>query len=243
MKKPTIFFDLGNTLLYNRQLDDENIQIACRHAADAFTRLGYQIRANDLAAAHFHNLTRYYAIRNSDYIEQSAEMILVQTLEEFGFSNLPAEDTHAAVQAFYAYTQSNWHLVDGVPDMLASLRKKNFPIGLISNASSVQDVLTLLKNHALTQYFDAVIVSAAVGFRKPRPEIYGYALKKMNARAETALMVGDTFIADILGAKEIGMKTVWATRYAKAEQVVLPDIHADFNLDDITRLEEVIELI
>ena len=243
MKKPTLFFDLGNTLLYNRQLDDENIRIACRHAAEAFARLGYPIRANDLAAAHFHNLTRYYAIRNSDYIEQSAEVIFIQTLEEFGFFSLPTSDIHAAVQAFYAYTQSNWHLVAGVPALLASLREKEFPIGLISNASSVQDVLTLLKNHALTGYFDEVIVSAAVGFRKPRREIYDYALKKMNARADSSVMIGDTFIADILGAKQIGMKAVWATRYAKAGQVIIPDLHADFNLDDITRLEDVIELI
>lgn len=244
MKKPTtIFFDLGNTLLYNRQLDDENIRIACRHGAEAFVRRGYPIRANDLAAAHFHNLTRYYAIRNSDYIEQSAELILVQTLEEFGFFNLPATDIQAAVQAFYAYTQSNWHLVDGAPALLSSLRKRRFRLGLISNASSTQDVMTLLKNHRLTEFFAAVVVSAAVGFRKPRPEIYAYALKKLNARAESSVMVGDTFIADILGAKEMGMKTVWATRYAKAGQVILPDFHADFNLDDITRLEEVLDLI
>ena len=243
MKEPTLFFDLGNTLLYNRQLDDENIQIACRHAANAFTRLGYQIRANDLAAAHFHNLTRYYAIRNSDFIEQSAELILNQTLEEFGFFNLPAKDIQAAIRAFYAYTQSNWRLVDGVPSLLKSLRKDGYPLGLISNASSTGDVLTLLKNHRLMEYFAAIIVSADVGFRKPRREIYGCALKKLNARPESAVMIGDTFIADILGAKQIGMKAVWATRYAKAEQVVLPDIHADFNLDDITRLKEVIELI
>ena len=56
-------------------------------------------------------------------------------------------------------------------------------------------------------------------------------------------MIGDTFIADILGAKRMGMRAVWATRYAKTDQVILPDVHADFLLDDITLLEEVLDLI
>ena len=62
LKPMTLFFDLGNTLLYSLDPGDENIKIACVHAAAAFAELGYLIRPNDLAAAHYHNLTRYYAI-------------------------------------------------------------------------------------------------------------------------------------------------------------------------------------
>ena len=140
--------------MYNRDPGDENIEIACVHAADAFAGLGYLIRPNDLAAAHYHNLTRYYAIRDGDHIEHSAEQIFIQTLEEFGFTDLPAKDIHTAIQAFYAYTQSSWYLIDGVPELLGALRREGHTLGLISNASSVQDVLTQLQSHRLSDFFN-----------------------------------------------------------------------------------------
>lgn len=243
LKPMTLFFDLGNTLLYSLDPGDENIKIACVHAAAAFAELGYLIRPNDLAAAHYHNLTRYYAIRDGDHIEHSAEQIFIQTLEEFGFTDLPAKDIHAAIQAFYAYTQSNWYLIDGIPELLGKLRQKGHTLGLISNASSIQDVLTQLQSHRLSDFFTSVNISAAIGFRKPRREIFEAALKNAGVEAGDAVMIGDTFIADILGAKRMGMRAVWATRYAKTDQVILPDVHADFLLDDITLLEEVLDLM
>ena len=208
MEPLTLFFDLGNTLLYNRDPGDENIEIACVHAADAFAGLGYLIRPNDLAVAHYHNLIRYYAIRDGDHIEHSAEQIFIQTLEEFGFTDLPAKDIHTAIQAFYAYTQSSWYLIDGVPELLGALRREGHTLGLISNASSVQDVLTQLQSHRLSDFFTSVNISAAIGFRKPRREIFEAALKDVGAEAGNAVMIGDTFIADILGAKRMEMARV-----------------------------------
>lgn len=243
MKLETIFFDLGNTLLFNRYLNVDSIQTACHRSAEAFVSLGYRIREKDLAATHFYNLHRYYAFRDSDYIEQSAEVIFIQTLEAFGFTDVPIDHIRIAIGAFYTYTQSNWHLVPGVIAMMTTLHERNLRIGLISNASSTEDVMTLLETHGLTNYLDTITVSAEVGIRKPRIEIFEIAMQRTKARPQTSLMVGDTFIADILGAKEAGMRAVWATQYAKPGQAVPPGVRPDLELDEITRLPHVLDTL
>ncbi len=53
-----------------------------------------------------------------------------------------------------------------------------------------------------------MIISEAVGLRKPQAEIFQLACQQMNVRPEQCVMVGDNEIADIQGAKNIGMQTI-----------------------------------
>jgi len=66
-----------------------------------------------------------------------------------------------------------------------------------------------LENSNLTKYFDRVIISEDVGFHKPAKQIYNYAMKKCKADYESSIMIGDSYDADIIGAKAVGMDTVW----------------------------------
>ncbi|MBQ2278170.1 MAG: HAD family hydrolase, partial [Clostridia bacterium] len=60
----------------------------------------------------------------------------------------------------------------------------------------------------LGEFFTAYFVSGAVGYDKPRTEIYLHALREME-NPENAYMIGDNPVADIKGAKLAGLKTVW----------------------------------
>mgnify|MGYP000138535621 CR=1 FL=1 len=48
-----------------------------------------------------------------------------------------------------------------------------------------------------------------VGVKKPNPRIFHYAIDKANAVIEQSIMIGDSYEADILGAKNIGMDVVF----------------------------------
>jgi len=50
------------------------------------------------------------------------------------------------------------------------------------------------------------------GFAKPHPSIFVDTLKKLRTNASNCLHVGDDPIADIKGAKSIGMKTAFIKR-------------------------------
>jgi putative hydrolase of the HAD superfamily len=62
-----------------------------------------------------------------------------------------------------------------------------------------------LKNSRLDRYFASVITSEEAGVKKPAPEIFNYALKKVNANIKESLMIGDDLEVDVGGARELGM--------------------------------------
>lgn len=60
----------------------------------------------------------------------------------------------------------------------------------------------------LSEYFSCILVSEAIGLRKPQPEIFQMTCQQMNVIPEQCVMIGDNEIADIQGAKNIGMQTI-----------------------------------
>ena len=90
--------------------------------------------------------------------------------------------------------------------------------------------LKKLKNSKIDHFFKSVTTSESVGVKKPDPKIFRYALEIAEATHVESVMIGDTYEADILGARGVGMQTI-CFNYHKAnlhgdERVVntLPEI-------------------
>jgi HAD superfamily hydrolase (TIGR01662 family) len=100
-----------------------------------------------------------------------------------------------------------------------------YKLGVVSNFAIPECVVKLLEVHGLDKLFDVVIVSGAVNKRKPHPEIFQKALEKLGVAAEETVFVGDTVDADVKGAKDLGMKTVFIERRVQKEvEQVCPDV-------------------
>ncbi len=74
----------------------------------------------------------------------------------------------------------------------------------------------LIDNAGLRRWFDPILVSAAVGVRKPNPRIFEMALTQWGLAPAEAAMVGDTLGADVLGAQMAGLRSVWLASRADA---------------------------
>src|SRR5437899_3824976 len=61
----------------------------------------------------------------------------------------------------------------------------------------------------LDELFEATVASCDVGYMKPHPRIFQYALERMQIEAEETAMVGDSLRADVEGAKCLGMTAIW----------------------------------
>ncbi len=98
-------------------------------------------------------------------------------------------------------------LFDGAIDILSYLKPK-YKMHIITNGfEEVQH--KKMKNSDLLPFFDKIITSEEVGVKKPNPIIFNYALEKSEALPEESIMIGDNFEADILGAKNVGMYTIF----------------------------------
>jgi len=105
----------------------------------------------------------------------------------------------------------SWYVYPDVVPLLEDLKKRDFKLGIISNATDLLN--KVLDNLALTKYFDFVVISAQVGSRKPSKDIFRIAGKKAKTPLSRMLYVGDRYTIDVLGAKRAGMQALLLDRY------------------------------
>jgi len=119
---------------------------------------------------------------------------------------------------------------------LMSLLKEGLLLAVVTDAPAREAWLRLcyLNFHHI---FHTVVTYDDTGVRKPRPEPFKKALEKLKVPPDEALMVGDWAERDMIGAANIGMKTVFA-RYGDTFGTV--DTHADFEIADIKELLAII---
>jgi len=99
------------------------------------------------------------------------------------------------------------NLVGGCQQTLTKLREMGFVLGVISNRPDpLHEELTVL---GLDGYFDINLTAGEVGFWKPNPKIFHYAIDQfVDLQAAECIYVGDNYHADYLGAKAAGLTPI-----------------------------------
>jgi HAD superfamily hydrolase (TIGR01662 family) len=224
-----VLFDLGGTLIYQNSDWDLMITEMDKALVDSLVKAGFRLDTDLFITDHQSQVDAYLQNRRSDFTERTACSLLADLLIDHGYPGLDSADLQMHIDAMFSVSQANYQTeIDAVP-MLNELQDKGYRLGMISNASDVKDVYTLLMNSQLESFFENIIVSAGVGVRKPAPRIFQLALDYFDAIPSQVAMVGDTLSADILGANNSGLKSVWITRRADTEEnrtlkdIILPD--------------------
>ncbi len=97
--------------------------------------------------------------------------------------------------------------VEGARALLAAL-KPRVRIAIVSN--NVRDEQEgKLALFGFEPFIDELVVSAEVGISKPDAAIFRIALDRLGVTAEHAVMVGDSWAADIDGARAAGIRAIW----------------------------------
>lgn len=98
---------------------------------------------------------------------------------------------------------------EGGIEAIQQLSKK-YKLGLISNGMSPfqERNFTAL---GIASLFKSVIVSQAVGFRKPDPKIFLLGCQELGVSPQRTIYVGDNPISDINGAINAGLHTIFVT--------------------------------
>ena len=95
---------------------------------------------------------------------------------------------------------------EGVSETLANLRDAGARVGLISNCTS--DVSDLWSSTPFGPLFDTVVLSCAVGMKKPDPGIYKLACERIGVQPRDCLFIGDGSSGELAGATNVGMDAV-----------------------------------
>jgi HAD superfamily hydrolase (TIGR01662 family) len=207
-----VLFDLGSTLIYSKDPWPPFYKQADLALVEVLFRSGIEI---DPAAFYteFGGFIRFYYDKSTkDNLEQTTFTVLHDILFKKGFRRVPDPVLRAALEAMYAVTQQNWFLEEDAISTLETLKSRGYRLGLISNTSDDLNVQGIMDRWGLRPFFETILTSAALGIRKPDRRIFQAALDHFQVPPEAAAMVGDTLNADVLGANQAGIYSIWITR-------------------------------
>lgn len=209
-----LIFDLGSTLIYfdgdwPEVYSQADIELV-RYLGAAGLAVGSEKFLEEFRA----RLEAYHAERESEFIEYTTAYTLRSLLADWGHSEVRDEVIVSALEAMYRVSQAYWKAEKDAAPTLKKLREQGYRLAIISNAGDDADVQTLVDEAELRNYFEVILSSAALGIRKPHPRIFEIALEALETQPSRAAMVGDTLGADILGANNAGIFSIWVTRRA-----------------------------
>jgi 2-haloalkanoic acid dehalogenase type II len=233
-----IIFDLGSTLIYFEGDWSEIMYRASKVLYQQLDQAGLKLDQKHFLREYHQAVNAYYQERESEFIEHTTHFILRNLLAEWGYPEVPDQILRHALKAMYAVSQSHWHPEPDAVPILKALQERGYRLGLISNAADDKDVQTLVDKAEIRSFFDKILTSAGEGIRKPNPQIFQKLLDYWDLLPTQAAMVGDTLGADILGAKNAGIFSIWITRRADtpANHAHGDTIHPDATIDALNEL-------
>jgi len=210
VKTRAVFFDLGGTLLvmrrdriYRRVLQETGREMDIELIHSAYLK----------AEAWW---IPYYASRILN--EKETEEAYRQ-LDQRVFSELYPEESERESLIVSKLVRKRWpeletdiplELYPDTEPVLERLTGDGYALGLISNAPA--DTSRAVRALGLTKYLGTIVISGAVGYTKPHPEIFRIALRNAGVGAREAVHVGDLYEADVVGARNAGMEGILIDR-------------------------------
>jgi putative hydrolase of the HAD superfamily len=115
-----------------------------------------------------------------------------------------------AVELTYQYRQSMGRRVlqEDALDVIAELHNRGYKLGIISNLISSKEIPEWLEADGLDRYFQSVVLSSLYRVRKPDPEIYWEAARRIGSPPAKCAYVGDNLARDVVGTRQSGFAMV-----------------------------------
>jgi len=117
------------------------------------------------------------------------------------------EKIHLLSDGYLEHLTNFNHLFEHTIDILDYL-KPNYELHIITNGfAEIQEKKML--NAQIRNYFTHIVTSESVGVKKPNPRIFEYAMQLAQCERHNCIMIGDSLEADIQGARQLGIKTIF----------------------------------
>jgi putative hydrolase of the HAD superfamily len=218
-----IIFDLDNTLVDFMLMKTRAVEAAVHAMIDAGLEMSFYEATDKINAIYFKEGIEY---------QQVFDTFLNDIYGEVNYEILSA-----GIVAYRTAREAALKPYPKVFPTIIELIKKGLKLAVVSDAPSKEAWLRLsyLNFHHI---FDVVITYDEAREKKPSPVPFNLALQKLNLKADECLMIGDWADRDMVGAKAVGMKTVFA-RYGDTFNTINPG--SDYEIACISEILNIIK--
>ncbi len=218
-----ILFDLDNTLLDFMRMKQQAVDAAVSSMIDSGLPMEHETARKKIYQLYDQHGIEHQEIFNL-FLEKN-----YQTIEYKWLASAVVAYRRARDGAMVTYPR--------VRHTLTELLRRHLRLAVISDAPRLGAWLRLC-HLKLQHMFDPVITFEDTGHHKPSPLPFNKALDIMGMGPEEVLMIGDWPERDMVGAKGLGIKTVFA-KYGDTKHTV--ESGADFDIDDISELIQILD--
>lgn len=136
----------------------------------------------------------------------------------------------AAVVGSYVFPSEHRALLDRL--------RGRFRLAIFSNFDYAPALLGLLAREGIETWFDPVVISAAIGYRKPGRAAFRHALEMVGEDAAHILFVGDSLVDDVAGARDVRLDVAWLNGRGETAP---PELRPAYTLDSLTQVVDILD--
>ncbi|MFS0516030.1 HAD family hydrolase [Nostoc sp. UIC 10607] len=221
-----IIFDLDNTLL-NFELCERQAILGALEACGIYL---------DLHGINETTFIQVYETYNSKYWKQRETFSPGELIEMSYGSTLAQLDIKT--NQISNLSQSFWHIFNHSavmePDVneVLTVLARNYRLAVITNGF-VSAQLPRMQAAGIDHFFEEIVVSEAIGFAKPSPEIFHHALSKLDLTPAEVLYVGDSLTHDYAGAMQVNIDFCY---YNRRNQNLIQEVQPKFIISELLKL-------
>lgn len=217
-----VIFDFDNTLMDFMKMK----RAAVEAAVDAMIDAGLPYKKAEM-------IEKIYKVYWEEGIEDQQIFDKVLTKE---FGKIDYKVLASGIIGYRRAKEGTLALYPHVQLTLTALTRRGLKMAVVSDAPRLPVWLRIC-GLGLQHYFDAVVTFDDTGVKKPDPKPFQAALDKLKLKPEEAIMIGDWAERDMVGAKAVGLKTVFA-RYGDLQNQ--QNVISDYEVNDIQELLEIV---
>ena len=218
-----IIFDLDNTLLDFIKMKQFSVKAAITAMNEAGLEVNEETAYKDIFDLYVEKGWENQQVFD-DYLNQTVGKVSNKILA-------------AGIVSYRRAREATLLVYPNVNKTLIELIKMGIKLAVVSDAPSREAWMRLYYLN-LHHVFEPVLTYDDTGVRKPSAKPFKMALDVLNVEPEEALMIGDWPDRDVVGAKQIGMKTIFA-RYGDTFGTI--DSGADWDVNDIYEVVGIIK--
>lgn len=206
MKIKAVLFDLGNTLVksfsleivFHKILSSFDIHIPLEKIKEA-------VEKTESEFGNIKNEPTYGKASYEEFWNEWDSRVLIRL-------GLPEDKkiVEGILTRWFDYAECDAY--SEVKDTLYKLKQMGLKIGIVSGAYEEDISLILERAHLQKELFDITVGANTIEKAKPHPDVFKYALKKLNIKPDEALFIGDAVETDYKGAEKVGIKAVLIQR-------------------------------
>ncbi len=218
-----VVFDFDNTLMDFMKMKRAAVEAAVEAMIDA----GLTFKKAEM-------VEKIYKVYSLEGIEDQTIFDKVLTSE---FGKIDYRILASGIIGYRRAKEGTLALYPHVQLTLTGLVRMGLKMAVVSDAPRLPVWLRIC-GLGLHHYFDAVVTTDDTGFKKPHEKPFLMALEKLNVKPAEAIMIGAWAERDMVGAKKVGLVTVFA-RYGDTQNT--QHSGADYEIDDVSQLLAIVK--